>query len=225
MCVTLCYIPETNGTYPSLLSLEWKLMGTAFLFFLSSLYTDAGINLDSSHFLSPSIQFISTSMDFALKSLEQSLMCDHLACSFVSNFYLIPLPKDTHSVSGRLTLRASSEMKRRNWTSEVQLSTLVWEVQEFMVIHKAIRQECPSSHFHLYPSSTFPSHGVYSILILIKHQPLFAALLPQEMTTTTTLYLSLVWNVFLSRGCDHIKMKILFSILNVYLIYHLYTFG
>ena len=118
--------------------------------------------------------------------------CDHLACSFVSNFCLIPLPKDTHSVSGRLTLRASSEMKRRNWSSEVQLSTLVWEMQEFMVVHKAIRQECPSSHFHLYPSSTFPSHGVYSILILIKRQPLFAALLPQEVTPTTTLYLSLV---------------------------------
>ena len=72
MCVTLCYTPETNGTYPSLLSLECKLMRTGT--YLSSLYTDAGINLDSSHFLSPSIQFISTSMDFALKSLEQSLM-------------------------------------------------------------------------------------------------------------------------------------------------------
>lgn len=223
MCVTLYYTPETNRMYPSLLSLECKLMRTDI--YLSSLYTDAGINLDSSHFLSPSIQFISMSMDFVLKSLEQSLIYDHLACSFVSNFYLIPLQKDTHSVSGRLTLGASSEMKRRNWSSEVQLSTLVWEVQEFMVVHKAIWQEYPSSHFHLYPSSTFPSHSVYSILILIKRQPLFAALLPQEMTPATTLYLSSVWNVFLSRGCDHIRMKTLFSILNVYLVYHPYTFG
>ena len=89
MCVTLCYAPETNRPYPSLLSLECKLMRTGV--YLSSLYTDGGVNLDSSHFLSPSIQFISTSMDFVSKSLEQSLMCDHLACSFVSNFYLIPL--------------------------------------------------------------------------------------------------------------------------------------
>ena len=70
MCVTLYYTPETNRMYPSLLSLECKLMRTDI--YLSSLYTDAGINLDSSHFLSLSIQFISMSMDFVLKSLEQS---------------------------------------------------------------------------------------------------------------------------------------------------------